>query len=650
MKENNKIHFNNIHISFPIVIPAIVVYLLFGFVFFYIIIPSFENVVMEQKKEMIRDRALFAWDIIAQYYEDVENGGLPLAEAQTIAKRFLRNIQYGKENTDYFWINDDHPNFIMHPYRQDIVGKDIDTISDSNIRQVLYDINAVVESQGEGFLEYMWQRKDDHTNVIPKISYVKQFSPWGWTVGTGMYIDDVNEEIAALKDRFNVSAGVILFLTGIMVVFLVYNNIIEENKINKAKKALQQSEKKYRDLVESANSIILRMDANGIITFINTYAQKFFGFKENELVGKSLVGTIMAPSESFNRLADEFPENPEKFINTEFENIRSDGEKVQIAWTNKAVYDEDGNIQEVLCIGNDITEIRQNEEKLRQQQMQLIQADKMATLAILVSGVAHEINNPNHFIRGNTSVLRSFFQNFHPVLDFYHKENGDFEINGIPYSELHEQISEMFNDIQSGSDRIQFIVQELRDYVRFKPGEMIESIDYNAVIRSAIILVTNMINKSTHNFSVQYSSEIPLIKGNFQRLEQVVINILQNACQAIDDPSQGIQLSTAYFPDDDVIICTLHDEGIGMSDDVLEHVTDPFFTTRRESGSTGLGLSISSKIIAEHGGTISFQSSPGRGTTVYITLPVHRTEKDFKNIGISDYIDSSTIVRMDTEI
>ncbi|HPM26433.1 MAG TPA: PAS domain S-box protein, partial [Methanothrix sp.] len=133
--------------------------------------------------------------------------------------------------------------------------------------------------------------------------------------------------------------------------------------------ALAQSEKKYRELVESANSIILRLDVVGNITFINKFAEEFFGYAREEILGRNVVGTIVPPIDSDNRdlqnMIADLTRDPSRFASNVNENMRSNGERVWISWTNRAVRNETGETVEVLCIGNDLTEIRRSSEKLK---------------------------------------------------------------------------------------------------------------------------------------------------------------------------------------------------------------------------------------------------------------------------------------------
>jgi signal transduction histidine kinase len=269
-----------------------------------------------------------------------------------------------------------------------------------------------------------------------------------------------------------------------------------------------------------------------------------------------------------------------------------------------------------------IIERQREEDRFKQQEQQLIQLDKMVALGTLVSGVAHEINNPNNFIMLNTPLLSEAWESIRPVLDAYQKENGDFLVGGLPYSEMRGNIPLLFSGILEGANRIRNIVESLKGFARMEPSDLSQEVDVNAVVKSALTLVNNQIKKSTERFSVAFGPDIPGVKGNFQRLEQVIINLVQNACEALPSKRKGIRVSTACDRKKNCIVIEVHDEGVGISADRLPHVADPFYTTKRDSGGTGLGLSISSGIIKNHGGTLSFVSSPNQGTTAIVTLPI----------------------------
>jgi signal transduction histidine kinase len=190
-------------------------------------------------------------------------------------------------------------------------------------------------------------------------------------------------------------------------------------------------------------------------------------------------------------------------------------------------------------------------------------------LGTLVSGVAHEINNPNNFIRLNTPTLQEAWESALPILEEYYTENGDFMIGGMKYTEMRGKIPVLFSGILNGSDRIMQIVEDLKNFVRKDVSEAKQSVDINAVLKSAISLILNMIKKSTDRFSVEYNRDLPSLIGNFQRLEQVFVNLIQNACQALKEPSKGIFVSTSYDEEMKSLLVKIRDEGIGISSEKL---------------------------------------------------------------------------------
>jgi C4-dicarboxylate-specific signal transduction histidine kinase len=261
-----------------------------------------------------------------------------------------------------------------------------------------------------------------------------------------------------------------------------------------------------------------------------------------------------------------------------------------------------------------------------------MQASKMVELGTLVSGVAHEINNPNNFIMLNAPLLVDSWRAAKPILEEYYKENGDFLLGGMMYSEMRENIPKLFSGILEGSERIKQIVADLKDYVRPDTSDLTQPVDLNTVVQSALSLLSNMVRKSTDRFSLDLEKSLPLVKGNFQRLEQVVINLVQNAFQALPDRTKAVRVSTRWDPANDRVVLQVQDEGVGIPPENIPRITDPFFSTKHDSGGVGLGLAISSRIIKEQGGTMRFTSEPGTGTIAEVLLPVNRIIKPGKEV------------------
>ncbi|HEY6839238.1 MAG TPA: transporter substrate-binding domain-containing protein, partial [Geobacteraceae bacterium] len=274
----------------------------------------------------------------------------------------------------------------------------------------------------------------------------------------------------------------------------------------------------------------------------------------------------------------------------------------------------------------EVTERKRALEELRLHQDRLIQADKMTSLGILVSGVAHEINNPNGLILLNTPILKDVYADAEDIFEAYYRDHGDFSLGGLPYSRMRAEVPQMFEEMQEGAKRIKRIVEDLKDFARRDDAACAEPVDVNGVVQTAVRLVETSLRKATNRFSADYAAELPPVLGNAQRIEQVVVNLVLNACQALSAPAQGISLTTFFDAQGKSIVLRIRDEGVGIAPEHFPHLTDPFFTTKREIGGTGLGLSVSAGIVKEHGGTLDFDSAPGAGTTVELRLPAAMEE------------------------
>ena len=395
--------------------------------------------------------------------------------------------------------------------------------------------------------------------------------------------------------------------------------------------AKKTSESIYRKAIEYASGVPYQLNyIKGKYEFVGKEVKSVMGITFEEmtiervtrLIRKQVIMDPDAPKD-LQEYRKAFRRGEVDHYRVDLQILKPNGEEKWVSDSSVPIRDEKTNqVIGSLGILQDITERKRMEEQTRLQQEKLVQADKLVALGTLVSGVAHEINNPNHFILSNSSLFLDAWKSIEPILDQYYRENGDFAMGGMPYSKMKNQFSLVVKRIIHGSNRIKHIVEELRDFARPGTMEMTELVDMNAVIKAAITLLDNMIKKQSKKFRFQPDDSLPRIRGNFQRLEQVMINLIQNACHALPDNQKGIFIQTLKADNQDKIQVKITDEGVGIPEEEIRRILDPFYTTKRESGGMGLGLSISSKIISEHKGILDFQSTPGKGTTVTLTLPV----------------------------
>jgi two-component system, NtrC family, sensor kinase len=234
-------------------------------------------------------------------------------------------------------------------------------------------------------------------------------------------------------------------------------------------------------------------------------------------------------------------------------------------------------------------------EELEARQEQIIHSRKIASLGTLVSGVAHELNNPiNNIILTIDSLT------------------GSRKISA-------ERRLDMLNDILSQAERASEIVKNLLDFSRSDTA-LIEALDIVNVLKQTIRITENEVTVNNIKLHLDLAADLPLVRGNRQSLHQVFINMLTNAIHAM--PSGGeLSVSAALGPDGKIVI-TVRDTGSGISEEHLPYIFDPFFTTKKVRQGTGLGLSVSYGIIKKHGGRISVDSAPGKGSTFTVVLPV----------------------------
>ncbi|EAQ64912.1 periplasmic substrate-binding protein/sensor histidine kinase [Marinomonas sp. MED121] len=267
-------------------------------------------------------------------------------------------------------------------------------------------------------------------------------------------------------------------------------------------------------------------------------------------------------------------------------------------------------------------EVSKRTQRVELQQQQLIQADKMASLGVLVSGVAHEINNPCSLMLLNLPTIQEVHRDLEEILEDYYQSQGEFYLAGIEYSIIRDELPKMLNDMMSGSQRISRIVNDLRDFGRQENIELTEHVDINQLVSTSYRLIEQTVRNYSDNISIQYEDNLPSFLGSAQRIEQVIINLILNAAQSLTSKDKSIEIRTFMDSTKGQLVLEIKDQGCGIAIENLKRLEDPFFTTKRDQGGTGLGLSISSNIVSEHGGKLSFKSELNKGTKVSLTLPI----------------------------
>jgi signal transduction histidine kinase len=282
--------------SLRVVVPTLLTIILFTSVFLYVIIPTIRNNSMERKKEMIKELTTTAWNILAKYHNDELQGILTREQAQKEVIEQVKSMHYGQESKDYFWINDKTPKMIIHPYRSDLNGKDLSNYTDLDGKKVFTEIVKTVSKSGSGFVSYKWQENDNSSLVIPKISYVKEFAPWGWIIGTGVYIEDIETEITQLI-RNGVAAAIVICTFNVLILIWIITASYTKHK--KEREASLELEKIKSSLVLSEKmaslgtlSAMVAHEINNPLSGILSYAKLSSRYLLKENLDDSTVNTV----------------------------------------------------------------------------------------------------------------------------------------------------------------------------------------------------------------------------------------------------------------------------------------------------------------------------------------------------------------------
>jgi signal transduction histidine kinase len=264
---------------------------------------------------------------------------------------------------------------------------------------------------------------------------------------------------------------------------------------------------------------------------------------------------------------------------------------------------------------SDITEQRMFEK-------QLIHSEKMSSLGVLVSSIAHEINNPNSFISFNIPILRDYIEEVMPILDAYGADHAELEICNMQYSEFRKDISNLLDNIEHGSGRINRFVSNLKEFSQVKEKVEERWIEIAPLIERVLSICSVQLNKNVKSIVTNIPEKLPRIWSDPLFLEQILLNLLVNAAQAVDKNDSRIDLNVEIRPGWlDHTILEVKDNGAGMDEKTMQEIFDPFFTTKSSEGGTGLGLYVTHNLVQSLKGRIETESEPGKGSTFRVVLP-----------------------------
>ncbi len=233
-----------------IFLPALLAIVLFIVAIFGFALPILKKNLIEQKKKQITVLTQTVWNILAYYDTELTTGHISRDYAHKHAMEQIKHLRYGPEGKDYFWINDLHPYLLMHPYLPEMEGKDVSDFVEHSGKLIFKEFVAEVEENDESFVPYLWQWNDNPQRISQKLSYIKLFKPWGWIIGTGVYLDDVYNEIGKVTRKFIYSSIIILLTVTLLLTLLVHQSIKNRRERVLAEEKIKEYQTDLEELVE----------------------------------------------------------------------------------------------------------------------------------------------------------------------------------------------------------------------------------------------------------------------------------------------------------------------------------------------------------------------------------------------------------------
>jgi PAS domain S-box-containing protein len=400
-----------------------------------------------------------------------------------------------------------------------------------------------------------------------------------------------------------------------------------------AQDRLNESERQYRELVKHANSIILHWSRDGHVIFLNEFGQRFFGYTDDEIRGLHVVGTIVPESDTGGRdlkpLMDEICANPVAFEQNINENMRRNGERVWIAWTNKVALDAHGQVTEILSIGTDITAQKRAEDELRTTQASLEQRvlDRTAALAkamhaaeaadriksAFLATMSHELRTPLNSIIGFTGLV----------------------LQGLA-GPLNPEQSKQLGMVRTSAHHLLELINDVLDISRIEAGQLeirSRSFELRESIDRVIGLVGPLAEKKGLALELVMDTPLGEMVSDRRRVEQILINLLNNAIKFTERGTVTLSATCVNAATSGASTMAVRlrvaDTGIGIRSGDLDRLFQPFHQvdsglTRQHEG-TGLGLAICRRLSGLLSGEIAATSQWGKGSEFTVTLPLNRT-------------------------
>lgn len=420
-------------------------------------------------------------------------------------------------------------------------------------------------------------------------------------------------ELPILTEAIVDSTFLIILVSPALFYFLLLPIIRHVRKREQAEASLRKNRDLLQSIFNGISEPLLMLDDELKVKMINTAAIRYYNMADREILDQPCHITLMGEDRPCEECDIPLKINENDNLTFERKGLFDSNRIEQVVMYRSASTANRPGATIVRI--TDVTEARILEQQVRQR-------ERMASLGLLISGVSHEINNPNNFISFNLPILKEYLEEITPILDAHADQDPDLEISNMTYEEFRKDLFKILENIVHGSRRIDTIVSKLKAFSRIQDSRKLRRVNINTVLDKVVELADSQIKRMVKKFEMEVPPKLQHVYTDGQAIEQMVLNLLINACQAANKSNSWVSLEARINPDPPYALCIeVTDNGCGIEKETLNHIFDPLFTTKGPHEGTGLGLYICHNLAEGLGGRIEVKSELGQGSTFRLMLP-----------------------------
>lgn len=592
--------------AIQMVLPAIPVILLTIVVFAWFL-PGYKDLLVNERKQQIRSHVKTLFSILDVARAQIERAGIDPETGKQQAIDLIKNLKVGPEGEDYFWVHSTDGTMIFHPNLPELNNQQLLEIEDKNGVRLFAEMNAKVAEKGWGYVRYFWQKNDQVGVIEEKISYVEEYEPWGWVVGTGIYIKDLNEEIQAIAFKFVLAGLVVIAITTLTIGYLVFHTVKSRKRHEVLRRDKDRLNLMYEELFQFSNDALILLSAEKPeILKVNRRALELFEVENEEAVLGTSPNLFCPETQPDGRVSG-------RTMDLFFASIARSRKPRMAQWqfvsnhgtrftgqVSASVHEMGGESLLLMSI-RDISEMTKYQKSLEEMQINL--ENRLQDIEHLNQDLIafdYSVNNalltPIRHITGYADILR--------------EEAGD---------SLDTKSAQHLNKLVESTQKLHTMVRNLRQLSKATQHKIsFSTINLSSIVRTEIDKLRSQ--SSAIDIDVTCCCEIS-VSGDHELTQMLISQILDTLIAYSSNEKISLRLDASY--ENGIAEVRIVDDQWKFDAGMAKDIFLPFRVYQYSSDRSGpvLGLSTAAKIVQRHGGKIHADKTESGGTAIVFTYP-----------------------------